>query len=74
MKRIYIQITLSVCEFHVTCHLLSGATGGVVTKSLSHVHNMGVSYSRYANGMVNSTQLIHLSDLVSPTYDQWCYI
>ncbi len=36
----------AACEFHITSHLLCWASGGGATNSPSHVHYMGVSYSR----------------------------
>ena len=46
---------------HITCPFMYRASGGggVVTNNLSHVVNVGVSYSQYhADGMINATQSI----------------
>ena len=40
-----IELAPSVCEFHITSHLLCLAFRGGATNSLSHILCMGVSYS-----------------------------
>ena len=66
--------TLSVGEFHITCHILSWASRGAAN-SLSHVHNMDNSHSQcQADGMINPTQSI-ISYHISCTLNSvtWCY-
>ena len=39
------EMAFTVCEFHITCHLLCWDSGGGATNSPSHVLYMGVLYS-----------------------------
>ncbi len=39
------EMAFTVCEFHITSHLLFWASGGGATNSPSHVVYMGISYS-----------------------------
>ena len=60
-------MTLCVCEFHITCRLLSWASGWGDAKSQSRFHNMSVSHS-HDDGTINSTQSIILLQYHMYTY------
>ena len=67
------EISLVVCEFHTSCHLLSCVPGGGVIMSLSHVGSTGVSHRRYRAYHVtrNSTQSHNPEQMICP--NNWCY-
>ena len=64
------EMTPSVCEFHITSHLLCWASRGWAKSSPPHAHHMGISHSRWrAHRTLNSTQSFNLLNNVNS--EQW---
>ncbi len=55
---------ICVCEFHITCQLLSCASGGGAMNSSSQVLNMGISY--WADDKLTEWKLYPVNQSLSP--------